>query len=180
MKKSIGIILTACVMAFASVSALASSHSFNFMSNDSTYQATGMFNVSDTLNSLGSYDILGISGDVLGAGGGAITGLVTNPNQPNAVVNYGFQWDNTIPLNNNGVTFQVGLGSIWNLFTEGNGARLYSYNAENNFGNVDKFGAVTIAPVPEPETYAMLLAGLGLMVTIGRRRQKASLSSSMA
>lgn len=30
---------------------------------------------------------------------------------------------------------------------------------------------VTISPVPEPETYAMLLAGLGLMGTIGLRRK---------
>jgi uncharacterized membrane protein len=28
----------------------------------------------------------------------------------------------------------------------------------------------TVSPVPEPETYAMLLAGLGLMGTIARRR----------
>jgi hypothetical protein len=31
---------------------------------------------------------------------------------------------------------------------------------------------VTITPVPEPETYAMLLAGLGLMGAIARRRNK--------
>ena len=33
--------------------------------------------------------------------------------------------------------------------------------------------ALTLAPVPEPETYAMLLAGLGLMGTIARRRSAA-------
>lgn len=31
--------------------------------------------------------------------------------------------------------------------------------------------AVTLAPVPEPETYAMLLAGLGLVGAIARRRK---------
>lgn len=31
--------------------------------------------------------------------------------------------------------------------------------------------SVTLAPVPEPETYAMLLAGLGLMGAIARRRK---------
>lgn len=30
---------------------------------------------------------------------------------------------------------------------------------------------VTLAPVPEPETYALLLAGLGLMGAVARRRQ---------
>jgi PEP-CTERM motif len=28
-----------------------------------------------------------------------------------------------------------------------------------------------VTPVPEPETYAMMLAGLGLMGTIARRRK---------
>jgi hypothetical protein len=31
-------------------------------------------------------------------------------------------------------------------------------------------GAITVTPVPEPESYAMLLAGLGLMGAIARRR----------
>jgi hypothetical protein len=34
--------------------------------------------------------------------------------------------------------------------------------------------SVTLAPVPEPETYAMLLAGLGLIGTIARRRRVAT------
>ena len=33
------------------------------------------------------------------------------------------------------------------------------------------FAVVTSLPVPEPETYAMLLAGLGLLGTIARRRK---------
>ena len=42
--------------------------------------------------------------------------------------------------------------------------------------NTDTAGIASIhfapaAPVPEPETYAMLLAGLGLMATIARRRR---------
>jgi hypothetical protein len=31
---------------------------------------------------------------------------------------------------------------------------------------------LTLAPVPEPETYAMMLAGLGAMVFVARRRQR--------
>jgi hypothetical protein len=34
-----------------------------------------------------------------------------------------------------------------------------------------RLSGVTVSPVPEPETYAMLLAGLGLMGTIVRRRK---------
>lgn len=35
-------------------------------------------------------------------------------------------------------------------------------------------GDLTVTAVPEPETYSMLLAGLGLMGAIARRRNKAS------
>ena len=39
-----------------------------------------------------------------------------------------------------------------------------------NSGGGGKY-SVTLAPVPEPESYAMLLAGLGLIGTIARRRK---------
>jgi len=35
-------------------------------------------------------------------------------------------------------------------------------------------GSVSVSPVPEPETYAMLLAGLGVMGAIARRRKQAA------
>lgn len=38
---------------------------------------------------------------------------------------------------------------------------------------VNGSNVASITPVPEPESYAMLLAGLGLMGTIARRRNKA-------
>lgn len=40
-------------------------------------------------------------------------------------------------------------------------------------GSVRSYGLLDIAPVPEPETYGMLLAGLGLMGAIARRRRSA-------
>jgi hypothetical protein len=33
-------------------------------------------------------------------------------------------------------------------------------------------GWYTLSPIPEPETYAMMLAGLGVMVAVARRKQK--------
>jgi hypothetical protein len=38
---------------------------------------------------------------------------------------------------------------------------------------VNALGA-TIVPVPEPESYAMLLAGLGLLGVVARRRARAA------
>ena len=46
----------------------------------------------------------------------------------------------------------------------------------NMIDNISVTGAVT--PVPEPEAFAMLLAGLGLMGTIARRRNKASVTTA--
>ncbi len=50
----------------------------------------------------------------------------------------------------------------------------WSDSGEGTFvNNVPNTAAFTISPVPEPESYAMLLAGLGLMATIARRRNNA-------
>ena len=57
-----------------------------------------------------------------------------------------------------------------------------SYQA-GNFGLLDGVGDNAIgfaAAVPEPETYAMLLAGLGLMGTIARRRKDTKNSSGLS
>jgi hypothetical protein len=48
----------------------------------------------------------------------------------------------------------------------------------NNYFNateiqVNGTAASVAAPIPEPETYAMMLAGLGVMGFIGKRRRKA-------
>ena len=60
----------------------------------------------------------------------------------------------------------------------GNATAFYAFNAGSG---VDKFyttlqatsntGLYLTAPVPEPETYAMMLAGLGLVGVIARRRK---------
>jgi hypothetical protein len=72
----------------------------------------------------------------------------------------------------------------WRLFTFNNikldadGSTRLTFKA---MGKEDTYGSsldkVVITPVPEPETYAMLLAGLGLMGTIARRRNKANKSA---
>jgi hypothetical protein len=58
------------------------------------------------------------------------------------------------------------LSSILNLPP---GSTFYSAAAINNHGQLVGVGTV----VPEPETYAMLLAGLGLLGFIARRRKTA-------
>lgn len=57
-----------------------------------------------------------------------------------------------------------GTGEPWDL-----PALAYSQMGIN--GVVDGAGTIMYQAVPEPETYAMLLAGLGLLGIMGRRRQ---------
>ena len=49
----------------------------------------------------------------------------------------------------------------------------YTLDSQSGFNWLNAYGAAT-APVPEPETYAMLLAGLGLMALAVRRRKQKS------
>ncbi len=87
-------------------------------------------------------------------------------------------------------TFVLGL-------KQGNGFSLYLFNAANVAGGISSmaydtngvktnsgiglshagfFGTPTTAPIPEPETYAMLLAGLGLLGFAARRKKAVKLA----
>ena len=60
----------------------------------------------------------------------------------------------------------VGMTDLSSLVSPPGGGVLSEAAGINNLGQV----AVTSSPIPEPETYAMLLAGLGLLGFIARRR----------
>jgi hypothetical protein len=76
----------------------------------------------------------------------------------------------------NGTSVNSGAMDVWSLSTDsltaGNYYVLVSGNLVSNtsasFG-----GAVMLAPVPEPETYGMMLAGLGVLGLLARRRKAA-------
>jgi len=74
--------------------------------------------------------------------------------------------DASSPLN-------LAAGSYYTIKVFGNSSvadASYQLKASGGFSNVVTFTPTSLAPVPEPETYAMLLAGLGLMGGIARRR----------
>lgn len=85
---------------------------------------------------------------------------------------------------NHSNTFSNGSGNIAfvaNRATTSLGSFAYIIGFNDSFtgdGDYDdfvvgvNFAVTPLAPVPEPETYAMMLAGLGLLVIAGRRRKQ--------
>ncbi|MES2582204.1 MAG: PEP-CTERM sorting domain-containing protein [Pseudomonadota bacterium] len=76
----------------------------------------------------------------------------------------GGSYTTTLSLTDSFQTFNLGLQGVSAVYISGvdDGAGV-GYTAIDNFN--------TTTPVPEPSTYALLLAGLGLMGTIARRRK---------
>ncbi|NML60924.1 PEP-CTERM sorting domain-containing protein [Massilia sp. RP-1-19] len=75
----------------------------------------------------------------------------------------------------NGTSLMTGMNDVWTLSTDNLALGNYYLqvsgamvsDTSGSFG-----GAVMLVPVPEPETYGMMLAGLGLVGWMARRRQK--------
>ncbi len=80
-----------------------------------------------------------------------------------------------------GVSLSTGTLDEWTLSTGVLAAGSYYLQVDGSvLGSAGgKYSAdIALAPVPEPETYAMMLAGLGLLgFTARRRKQKAALAA---
>jgi hypothetical protein len=70
-------------------------------------------------------------------------------------------------------TFDGTTGNSWHTFNAMSSGNYYYEVKGNATGSQGGFYSITstVAPVPEPETYAMLLAGLGVVGSLYRRRK---------
>jgi hypothetical protein len=167
MNKSIRLILAAASITAGSA-AFASTLSFDTASDTSF---TDYFSVTPTVDnklilnvSAGPTQIKSLSFDILG--GPLNVAGVLNSNG-NLVASFNDRTNNSYSLNAV-QTYTLKVTGITNLLPSGvNGSVSIQYLS----GNV-------VAAVPEPETYAMMLAGLGVMGFMVRRRNRTSASGN--
>ena len=174
------------------VGANAGTYDFDFSTADSLFSATGAITTANSLDAIGGYDVLSISGTIFGPGfgpTGAVIALAPNPSQPYPTNNPIYQYDNVYfpggpaPFDANGILFTAG-GYDYNLYSDGPMAYLSTDNPAGAY-----FPGASIAfsdPVqdsvmsaPEPSTWALILlgfVGLGLAARRKTRGREAALA----
>jgi hypothetical protein len=189
--KSIVIIATASCLMLAGA-ARAANYDFSFTNQIGEIWAEGTLTTSDTLNTLGGYDITGITGSA----GQSITGLITAPFSPTLAYYFpdgtvtttpdsGFEWgfDNTlfpggaVSVDYAGFMFQTS-DTVYNIYTNDGvpGHDLMGISTLGVWNGTSWYGtfAITSAaatPAPEPMSWMMMAAGFGALGAMLRRRK---------
>jgi hypothetical protein len=124
----------------------------------------GLFQSENAANGTSIFSINNVSFDLLGASG-SFPASVSGANQSSGNSSIGASFSGAYLANNSSVAF-TGIHASFNVVALQGGQSLY--NAAYLSVGADSV-AVTSA-VPEPETYAMLVAGLGLLAFAQRRK----------
>jgi len=150
--------------------------------------------VADVQNGAGTYDVLGVSGNV---DGDAVTGLIANPNAPAWAYSADglFMFDDMFQaaapnLSWYGLLFQSA-SFEYNLFSD-SPSQYELYKSDYHGYVANSVGAVTVAEqltgvqglggaVPEPESWALMIAGfamIGAALRLSARRRRGSGSTT--
>jgi hypothetical protein len=111
----------------------------------------------------------------LSSGGSIVADLLSlSGNERNGLDITGYSLYGTSGLIQTGTQLSTGATDQWSLTSSVLGAGDYyllvtGSSMSNSAGKF--YGSVTVSPVPEPATYGMLIAGLGLIGFMGRRRK---------
>jgi PEP-CTERM motif len=168
------------------VGAKAATYVFAFSTTDSIFTVTGAITTADTLDAVGGYDVLSVSGTISGPGGGPIT-LEPNPSQPSVFVGPVWTYDDVyfpadaLRVDENGILFSAGAYS-YNLYSTG--PTTYFLSSDNPAGVYDPGEAVTfgdpvrtasLASAPEPSTWTLILLGFAGLGLAARRQARTRL-----
>jgi hypothetical protein len=168
---------------FTVTTANAATYKFIFQSSDAELTATGEFMVD------AAEQVTGISGVVWGGlTNQTITAVTANPTFPSASYSPdgSFIYNNVyyptgMPFDINGLLFVTAgsPGGFWNLW--GNSPGNYSlYESAGSYNYpIQESGTLSVTPVPELSTWAMLATGFAGLGLVGGRRRTARLAPSL-
>jgi hypothetical protein len=113
------------------------------------------------------YTVTGVTGTANGLGITGLSGYAGADNKLFSPASPGY-------VDFAGISFSTASGPDWNLFYNGGNFALRSdVDPIGYASNGQPLDILTVtAAVPEPETYAMMLAGLGLLGFVARRRRE--------
>lgn len=182
------IVTIAAVLGWGALAALpanAAIYDVTFTGTGGSLDLSAVITTSNSLDSLGGYDITSVIGNVTGDVSGAISGLIADPGQPmqgtytDPVTGLAWNYDNvlfatSIPFDNNGILFSFGSGIVANLYSVGSAIYL-SVSDPSSLWDPGVLGTLEVTATPLPAALPLFACGLLAMVLLGwRRKPKAS------
>jgi hypothetical protein len=195
LKLSLKPAVAAAALAFAAAGAHAATytHTFTQLTTGETVDALATLAIEDTASGVqftltGSFDSLGSDSflsriEFNGPNGAVSIGegntFAMQPTYGEHInASYSFTWEGQFPVSNSEGSdrFVSGDSAVWTIAGDGLSANSFSGTAMIHLQGVAGFGNESsikvLSPIPEPETYALMLAGLAAMGMVVRRRSR--------